>query len=311
MRKFTLGFYNLENLFDTRDDPRTMDDDFTADSPRRWNEKRFQKKVRKLGRVISHIGYSEILYPPVLVGIAEVENEEVVRALVESKYLRKKGYDLVHFDSPDERGIDTALIYRSKFFRVLEQQVHALNLTDSRGRPDHTRDVLHVYGELEGAAMHVLVNHWPSRRAGVSETEPRRLAAAEKNKEIVRQIRYNEPDARIVVMGDFNDDPASPSIRSLVDESLHNPMERLQQQGLGSLNHRGDWNLFDQILISPNLLPPPATELEFRQAGIHDPTDIREFRGRFKGNPFRTYAGKRYLGGFSDHFPVYSVFGLR
>ena len=311
MSQFCIAFYNLENLFDTVNDPLTLDDDFTESSDRRWNEKRLNKKLKKLGRVISSIGYQDIGHCPVILGIAEVENEEVIRRLTQSKFLRKKGYDLVHFDSPDERGIDTALIYRSRFFRVEEQQVHTLHLVNDRGQRDFTRDILHVQGILNGYRLHVLVNHWPSRRAGVELTEPRRIDAANRNLEVIESIRRDDPDARIIVMGDLNDDPHSPSVQTLTDNDLYNPMEELHRRGLGSLNYQDNWNLFDQILMSPNLQHPHPNPFRFREAHIHSPQDIREFRGRFKGNPFRTFAGRRYLGGFSDHFPVYTLFDLR
>lgn len=307
---YTLAFYNLENLFDTVDDPFTHDDDFTATSKKKWNKKRFNKKVKKLGRVISNIGYADILHPPVIVGVAEVENEAVIRALVESKFLKKKGYDFVHFDSPDERGIDTALIFRSKYFEILDQQVHGLQLTDDEGKPDYTRDVLHVHGILEKEPVHVLVNHWPSRRRGAKETEHKRLAASEKNKEVVRQIFEEDPNSRIILMGDFNDDPHSESIRRLIDPEFYNPMEQLLTRDTGSLSYKGAWNLFDQIIMSHNFLQQHNNSFRFQDAKIHNPADIQQFKGRFKGNPFRTFAGRRYLGGFSDHFPVYSIFSV-
>jgi predicted extracellular nuclease len=307
---FNIAFYNLENLFDTHNDSNTLDDDFTPNSIKRWNKKRFQKKVKKLGEVISNIGFNEIGYPPVIIGVAEVENRAVLEALVNSNYLIKKGYEIVHFDSPDERGIDTGLLYRKDFFTVEHKETFTLMLKNEFGVRDFTRDILYVKGSLEGEPLHVLVNHWPSRRAGAEETAYKRIAAAIKNKEIVDEIASKDPAAKILVMGDFNDDPHSESIKELTLSSLYNPMEVLLTNYSGSTNYRGAWNLFDQILLSHNFLQQYGNSFRFDAARIFNPKEITEFRGRSKGNPFRTFIGRKYLGGFSDHFPVYGTFSI-
>lgn len=309
--EYTVAFYNLENLFDTQDDPRTRDDDFTPEAPKKWTEKRYRKKLKKLGRVISNIGYEEVGFPPILVGVAEVENAQVLEDLCDSKFLDKKDYEYVHFDSPDERGIDTALLYREDYFEVLEAQVHPVYLTDDDGDRDFTRDILHVYGKLEDHTVHVLVNHWPSRRKGADETAHKRMTASERNQEVIAGIVADDPDARIIVMGDFNDDPHSKSVEALTDNGLYNPMDMLLTRYQGSLNHKGAWNLFDQIIISHNFLQQHSNNFRFQTAKIFNPLDLQEYKGRFKGNPFRTFVGKKYKGGFSDHFPVYSIFTVK
>lgn len=307
---YTVAFYNLENLFDTSNDPTTLDDDFTATSKKKWNEKRFRKKLKKLGQVISSIGYADISHPPVLVGVAEVENAYVLGELTQSKFLKNKGYDFVHFDSPDERGIDTALLYRSEFFTVIDAEVHTLQLDNEFGERDYTRDILHVHGKLQEEPIHILVNHWPSRRKGTEETSHKRVSAAQRNQEVVQQILENESDARILIMGDFNDDPHSESLKTLVTEAFYNPMELLLTKYEGSLNYRGAWNLFDQIIISHNFLQQHGNGFRFKIAKIFNPLELQEYKGRYKGNPFRTFVGRKYKGGFSDHFPVYSIFSL-
>jgi hypothetical protein len=243
--QYTIAFYNLENLFDTKDDRKTLDDDFTKNSHKGWGEKRFRKKIKKLGKVISNIGYNSTKHPPALIGVAEVENLFVLEELVASKFLKSKNYDIVHFDSPDERGIDTALLYRKDYFSIINSKVHTLYLENEYGQRDYTRDVLHVYGKLEGNPMHILINHWPSRRAGPEISNPKRLAAATKNREIISQIFTEDPSAKIMVMGDFNDDPASDSIAHLKGEDFYNPMEKLHTLYSGSTTHRGSWNLFN------------------------------------------------------------------
>lgn len=308
--QYAIGFYNLENLFDTVDDPRSLDDDFTETSDRNWNEKRFRKKVKKLGQVISNMGYEEIKFPPVLLGVAEVENSDVLDALVGSKFLHKKEYDYVHFDSPDERGIDTALLYRKEYFSVIKQEAHTVYLTDERGMRDYTRDILYVYGELEDQPLHILVNHWPSRRRGADETKHKRKEAADRNLEILGNIYSEDPNAKVVIMGDFNDDPNSESVKKLVTTEMYNPMEVLLTKYRGTLSYRDTWYLFDQIIISHNFLQGHNNPFRFKMAKIFDPAEIKEYKGKYKGLPFRTYSGKKHLGGYSDHFPVYTIFSI-
>lgn len=307
---YTIAFYNLENLFDTKDDPRTLDDDFTEDSEKNWNEKRFKKKVKKLGRIITQIGYEETTHPPVLLGVAEVENEYVVKKVAKSKFLKDKGYDYIHFDSPDERGIDTALLYRKEYFEVLSAEAFNLHIDTLEGVKDYTRDILHVAGKLQDEPIHLLINHWPSRRSGSEETTYKRIAAAKRNREIINQIRAKEPEVKILIMGDFNDDPSSESIKVLTDTDFYNPMEILHTKYSGSLNYKGGWNLFDQIIMSNNFLQEYGNAMRFETSKIFNPRELQEFKGRYKGNPYRTFVGKKYLGGISDHFPVYTVLSI-
>ncbi len=308
--QYSFAFYNVENLFDTKNDPKTLDDDFTATSDKEWTEKRFQKKLKKLGKAISHIGLEKIGFPPVVVGLAEVENKTVLEALLETKHLKLKGYGIVHHESPDERGIDNALIYRKKYFRVEHSFSHTVYVTNELGERDFTRDILQVSGWILNQKVHFLVNHWPSRRQGTEETSYKRVVAAERNLEIINAIREGEPDARIVVMGDFNDDPKSDSLLKLIAGGFYNPMESLLTHEEGSLSHQNTWHLFDQILVSHNFLQLHDNPFQFDTAVIYHPHELQEYSGKYKGTPFRTYVGKKYLGGYSDHFPVYSVFTL-
>ncbi|MEP0264829.1 endonuclease [Dokdonia sp.] len=308
-KKISVAFYNLENLFDTEDDPNTLDDDFTTEGYKNWNGKRYSNKLRKLGRVISQIGLKETEGAPALLGVAEVENKEVLLNLIEAKDIKDVGYDVVHYDSPDERGIDVGLLYRKEYFEVLESETVSVYLESEFGERDYTRDILHVTGNLQGIKTHVLVNHWPSRRSGVDESEPKRITAAQKNRSIVETIQEEDPEARIIIMGDFNDGPHNESVKNhLVQKDLYNPMVFLNTRYEGSLNHDFEWYLFDQIILSTNFMRLHENPLTYEMSNIYNEHYLTEFKGRFKGNPFRTYAGKRYLGGYSDHFPVYCVF---
>tara|TARA_R110000787_G_scaffold15134_6_gene46853 strand:+ start:10928 stop:11890 length:963 start_codon:yes stop_codon:yes gene_type:complete len=308
---YTIGFYNLENLFDTKDDKNVLDDDFTEDSARNWNTDRYNNKIRKLGKVIKKLGKENKSHPPVIVGVAEVENEGVLYDLTNSKHLKEHGYQFIHFDSPDERGIDTALLYRENYFTVLESEAIPLYINNTNGHRDYTRDILYVKGEIENNKVHLLVNHWPSRRSGFDETVYKRKAAAIKNREIIGNILLEDPDAKIIIMGDFNDNPTSESMVTLKDTDFYNPMELLLTNETGTLNYRGEWNLFDQIIISNNFLKPHNNPLQFVESNIFNPIELQEFAGKFKGNPFRTYIGDKFLGGLSDHFPVYEVFSVK
>ena len=179
-QRFTVAFYNIENLFDTHDDPRTLDDDFTPDGKKRWNEHRYRKKIYKLGRAIAAIGSIERLSPPMVIGLSEVENKKVLRDLVNSRGLAAYGYDFVHFESPDERGIDTALLYRKEFMEIVDSEQLVVMLNEEDGSRDYTRDILFVRARMQYHELNFYVNHWPSKRSGEDETEPKRIAAAQR-----------------------------------------------------------------------------------------------------------------------------------
>ena len=305
-RRFTIGFYNLENLFDTRNDPDTLDDDFTPKGALHWNEKRYRNKLYKLGRAIAHTGRKTSRRLPVIMGLAEVENRSVLQELIQTKHLSGKGYDIVHFESPDERGIDTALIYRRKYFEVVDSEAVPLIVDNTDGMRDYTRDILHVTGLLNNERIHVIVNHWPSRRQGEEDTAYKRVAAAAEVHRIMDGVREKETAARFVIMGDFNDNPFSKSIKEhLLSPDLFNPMELLLSDDKGSANYNFKWDLFDQILFSRDFMVAKPGKHSYVEADIVNDRFLTEWSGRFKGNPFRTYAGRRYLGGYSDHFPVY------
>ena len=303
---YTISFYNLENLFDTIDDPDRLDDEFLPDADRRWNRKRYRNKIYKLGTAISNIGFAISKKAPILVGIAEVENLTVIEDMINTRHLKNKDYGIVHYNSPDERGIDVALLYKKEFFEVLESRPILLQTPDESGVIDATRDILHVVGQLNGERIHVLVNHWPSRRDSAERTAYKRIAAAVKNREIIKEIRASEEEAKIIIMGDFNDDPYSESVKKyLVKDDFFNPMEILHTRYSGSLNYKRQWNLFDQIIFSNNFHQYKAGKHTFVSSRIFGEDFLKTYKGRFKGIPFRTYAGKKYLGGYSDHFPVY------
>jgi len=303
---YTVAFYNLENLFDTKNNPNTLDDDFTSDGRKKWSYKRYRRKIKKLGNVISQLGIEKSHFAPALVGVVEVENQMVLKDLVQTTHLRNHNYGIVHYDSPDERGIDVALLYKKELFELLHSETFPLYLENKYGERDYTRDVLMVQGNLNGELVYILVNHWPSRRSGSNETEEKRIKAAQLVSKIITKINTETYNAKIIIMGDFNDDPTSISIKKhLVNENLYNPMEHLIATGNGTLNHKKTWHLFDQIIFTKNFFPNEVNRHSFKYAEVFDKHFLKEWNGKYKGNPFRTYIGKWYQGGFSDHFPVY------
>jgi endonuclease/exonuclease/phosphatase family metal-dependent hydrolase len=303
---YTIAFYNLENLFDTKDDPNTLDDDFTPKGKKNWNTKRYKNKIRKLGNVIVQLGTARSFYSPAIVGVVEVENQHVLQDLVNSKNVKSHNYGIVHYDSPDERGIDVALLYKKELFELLHSETFPLYLESENGERDYTRDVLLVKGKLNSELIYVLVNHWPSRRSGEDLTEQKRIKAAELNSVIVKKITDENENAKIIFMGDFNDNPTNVSVKKhLVNDTFYNPMERLIHTGNGTLNHKKKWHLFDQIIFSKNFFNIEKHKHTFKYAEVFDKHFLKEWKGKYKGNPFRTYIGKWYQGGFSDHFPVY------
>lgn len=307
-QEYTIAFYNLENYFDTTNDNHVLDDDFTSRGFKKWDHKRFEWKTKKLAKAISAIGEEDQQLPPVLLGIAEVENAKVIEKLLAAKNLRDINYGYVHFDSPDERGIDTGLIYHRDYFEVLRGEVVPLLVANTDGHRDLTRDVLYVCGKLNGETLHIFVNHWPSRRDGEEATAYKRLAAAKAIIGKVNQLKEEEKAPHIIIMGDFNDDPDSASIKLIMETGLFiNPMKKLLSPHTGSANYRGEWSLFDQIILSHSFINVAPGTHSFQKAAIFSPKFLKEWKGRYQGNPYRTYAGKKYIGGYSDHFPVYAI----
>ncbi len=314
----TIAFYNVENLFDHFDDPITRDDDRTPEGRDRWTEEIFEMKLTNTAQVVADIGSDITGGPPAIIGLSEVENRYVIDRLVNSPALKKYNYGIAHFESPDERGIDVCLLYRKNKFTLLRAKKHFLSFYDSDGNRDFTRDQLVVSGLLDNEVIYLIVHHWPSRSGGQASSEPKRIAAGELNRKTVDSIRAINPKAKIINMGDFNDDPNNKSVqealgavgeREDVEEStpFFNPMMSFYKKGIGTSCYRDKWNVLDQIHVSPSLLKKTETEWYFWKAGIFNPPYLFNKKGRYKGYPFRSFAGGKFTGGYSDHFPVYAL----
>lgn len=312
-----MAFYNVENLFDTQRHNASGEPIPDYDKPG-WDKERYQVKIDNLSRVIRQLGSQYDKEGPDLLGLAEVENAGVIRDLIQNDRLRAAGYEFIHRDSPDRRGIDVALLYRTSAFIPHNVKTHRLLIYTPEGYRLETRDLLVVSGYLEEELIHILVNHWPSRRGGKSESSAHRISAARLNRKVMDSLIRVYSDPFIITMGDLNDDPTDTSVynvmrgREQADDSLghtlYNPMLGLYRKGYGSLAYRDRWHLFDQILMSGKTIYNEGKPFKFRQAGIFMPKWVRTQRGAYRGYPLRTYTGDRYTGGYSDHFPVYVVF---
>ena len=312
----TVAFYNLENLFDTIDTPDVNDWDFCPDCRLKWGLERYTSKLGNLAKVISEVGTELSPDGPALLGVCEVENRKVLEDLAAQPLLSAGNYKVVHHNSPDERGIDCGLLYQPKYFTVISSKNLPVKLIDKEtGDEDLTRDVLHVYGMFQGDPMHIFVNHWPSRRGGEKGSGWMRAAAADVCRAAIDSIQATNPDAKVIVMGDLNDDPTNKSVkkhlRSVPDASrmdsdeLYNTMFDHFKKGNGTLAYRDSWNLFDQILITQPLVSKKYGGWQLYKSMVFKRPWLFQTEGAFKGYPHRTFVGDIFLNGYSDHFPVY------
>jgi len=312
----TIAFYNVENLFDIYNDSLTYDDDRTPLGKDKWTLDRYQRKIKNISNVLSNIGTNTTKTSPDIIGLCEIENKQVLEDLIHHKNLIHKGYGIIHYDSPDERGIDVAMLYKKTAFLPISFKSHRLLLfKNEEDKRDYTRDQLVVGGLLDNEHFYFIVNHWPSRSGGETRSEPNRIAAAKLNKRIIDSIIKIESSAKIISMGDFNDDPTNKSFKTILktigkknqleENTLFNPMEKLYKKGIGSLAYRDKWNLFDQLFFTSNLINVTDNSYTFWKAAIYNPPYIITQKGRYQGYPLRTYGGGTYTNGYSDHFPAY------
>lgn len=316
-RIHTIAFYNVENLFDLGEDANTVFHNRTMRGEDFYTEEVYNLKQKNIAKVLSEIGSELTGTTPTIIGLAEIENYNVLNDLVNQEALKDSEYSIVHYNSPDLRGIDVGLLYKKSDFIPTHTQSHRLRSFDAKNssRRLHTRDQLVVSGLLDGEKVHFIVHHWPSRTGGEMISLPNRMKAGELNRHIIDSLFRLDTQAKIINMGDFNDDPNDLSIKKalltngekekLKDKEMFNPMEALFQKGIGSLAWRDSWNLFDQIMVSKALVDKDFSSLRFYQAGVFNKPYLTTPQGRFKGYPYRSYSIEGWTGGYSDHFPVY------
>ena len=313
----TVGFYNLENLFDTVNDVEKNDEASPMMEIQENREGVYKDKLEKLSDVISQLGSEKTNTSPAILGVAEVENKKVLEDLIQTNKLKDKNYGIIHFDSPDKRGIDVALLYQKKHFKPIHYEVFNPNIY-RENKKVYTRDILWVTGYLDDELIHVIVNHWPSRRGGEKKSRPLREKAAYKVTQIIKKIREKESNPKILILGDFNDDPINSSFKTVLKtkekkknvgkKDLYNPYENMFRRGFNTLMYRDNINLFDQILITYPLLDngeKDYSSFKMFKSAIFNKQFLTEKKGRFKGYPFRSFSNGTYTGGYSDHYPVY------
>lgn len=308
-----LGFYNLENLFDTKDDSLTRDDEFTPSGMKGWSDWRFNEKIANLGKTIIGLGGWDA---PAMLGFCEVENKFVLERLLDQTGLERVDYQIIHEDSPDRRGIDVCMIYRADQVQIIRHKYHRIHYPADPSL--RTRDILYVEAKLfEQDTIHVFFNHWPSRWGGQQASEPKRVFVASVIRQLSDSIFSLNPQANILITGDFNDEPGD---KSLVETlKAKKPEDKLRsgdfvnlmypafEKGIGTEKYQAHWGLLDQWIVSqPLFLRQEGLVIDGGQARIFNAPWLVEKDEKYLGTkPFRTYAGPNYLGGYSDHFPVY------
>ena len=309
-----IGFYNVENLYDTEKDPIADDSEFLPDGANQWTEERYHQKLKNLAYAISEIGKEK--GGVVVLGMSEIENQRVLNDLVAQESLKPLKYNVAHHDGPDYRGVDVAFIYQSERFEFIAQKPHTLTIPDNpRFR---TRDQLLLVGVLDKTdTLYLIVNHWPSKRGGEARSAPLRMAAANLTRSIVDSLLAINPNAKILIMGDLNDNPnaksiltglnAKEKIADVKPSDIYNPMIKMYKDGIGSYAYRDSWDLIDQIMVSYGLLHSKTNSYKYVSAAVFSPNFLLTKSGSFQGYPFRSYAGGNYAGGYSDHFPVYVI----
>lgn len=313
----TVAFYNLENLFDTINDPLKYDEASPIMELKTNRSEIYKKKIKNMARVISNIGTDMVNNSPAVIGVCEIENRKVLEDLVNDPLLLSKDYGIVHFEGPDRRSIDVALLYQKALFQLVESSSHELLIYDDLTRKRvFTRDQLLVSGKLDGDLIYIIVNHWPSRSGGEARSRSKRVGAAKLNKRIIDSLQSINPYAKILTMGDLNDDPTNESVKKVLKakkdkkkvplKGIYNPFEKMfAEKGYGTTAYRDAWSLFDQIMVTKPLIETDYTSYRFWKAGIYNKSYLSNKRGRWEGYPFRSFANGGFTNGFSDHFPVY------
>lgn len=322
-KPFKVVFYNIENFFDTINDPEVLDDEFTPQGPKKWNTAKYYQKLGNMERVFFDIASIDKEYPAVI-GVAEVENRSVLEDIVATRKLAPANYRIVHFDSPEVRGVDVAFFYRPDLFKIEGQYPVKTVIPSLPGFK--TRDILTLWGTIENEPFFFMVAHWPSRLGGKEASESKRIAVGQQMRSIADSVLAAKPATKVVIMGDFNDDPSDKSIsqglgakskmKDLRVGDLYTPYADLHKAGFGTLAYGDAWNIFDNIVVSENLAKGTTGVLKLQQArgskfygSIFKQHYMVQKEGQFKGYPLRTYVGNNFQGGYSDHFPVYIYIG--
>ena len=312
-------FYNLENLFDTINDPDKNDEEFLPDGIRKWSTYKYNAKLANIERVLWDIAVQNKDFPAII-GVSEIENRTVLEDLIAQEKLSKGNYRIVHYDSPDRRGVDCAFFYRPDVFKIEGSKAEPYN--HPTRKDFYTRDLVTMWGTIEGEPFFFIVSHWPSRLGGKEQSSYLREHAALRCKQISDSVRRIKPDTKVVIMGDFNDDATDKSVVEVLGAKgklkqvgageFFNPFNEMLKAGYGTLAYQDSWNLFDNIVVSDNLATGSTGELKIQKAdgakfygNIFSRPYMLQQEGQYKGYPLRTFVGTNFQNGFSDHLPVY------
>lgn len=306
-----VAFYNLENLFDTIDNEGVNDAEYLPSGAYKWNTMKYNSKLQRMSYAISQIALDQSPMGAVILGVCEVENRLVLDDLVKQPEIKDRSYQIVHYDGPDRRGVDVALLYNPRHFTVTNSKSYRLVTEDPNFR---TRDQLMVSGYLQNEKIHIIVNHWPSRYGGEMRSRPKRVEAAGLTRSIVDSLYTTDPQARIIVMGDLNDDPTNEScavvlnakrdVKDVNPGDLYNVFWKTLDKGVGSLAYNDQWNLFDQIILSHQLAKGKKGDLRLWRSEVFHCNFLIQQEGRDKGTPLRTHSRGVWLNGYSDHLPT-------
>lgn len=310
-RGVRIMFYNVENLFDVFDDSLTLDDEFLPSSDKHWTKKRYEDKIRNIYKVIAAVGGYE---PPEIVALCEVENKTVLYDLIRNTPLSKYPYKIIHKESPDRRGIDVAILYRTDKLDLLAREF--IRIRDPGNSGFRTRDIVYVKVVSDKSdTLHVFANHWPSRRGGIHRSESKRVLAATVLRDKIDSLVEEHENPAIVITGDFNDDPDNKSILEILIRTgsvirmplINLSMELKEECKCGTLKYKGNWNMFDQFIVSEVLLSDRhGLQTSINNLHIYNVDFLLEDDEKYFGQmPYRTYNGYRYIDGYSDHLPVY------
>ena len=320
-KPYMVAFWNFENLFDIYNDPETHDDEFTPEGIKKWNETKYQKKLSNMERVIFDMAAINKEYP-IVIGVSEIENRSVLEDFVAQPKLKGAKYRICHFDSPDARGVDVAFLYRADVFKLEGSDNIKLNVPELPNF--RTRDLVVMWGTIEGEPFYFLVSHWPSRLGGKEASQFKRDACAKQIREIKDSLLKENPATKVIVMGDFNDDATDASlvkvmgakgkIKELQTGDFFNPYYQMLKAGLGTLAYQDSWNLFDNICVTENLVNGTYGKLRLIKGkkfygNIFTRPYMLQQEGQYKGYPLRTFVTNNFQNGFSDHFPVYIYIG--
>lgn len=305
---YPIAFYNVENLYHPQNTDKLTDKEYSPKGVKAWTMEKYNKKLSNLTYVIKNIAKEH--NGVAILGLAEIGNKKVIEDLINTKDLKDQQYKIIHYDSPDRRGIDVGLVYNPKQYKATASILYPYILPNNPYFK--TRDQLLVRGTLNGETLYIIINHWPSRY-GEKSGELREHAASI-TKHITDSLRKVDPKGKIIIMGDMNDNPTDKSVRLILqakktatqtgENELFNTTWPLFDKGIGTSMYRGKWNLFDQIIISGNLLKENKSELKFWKTEVFNKDYLIQQKGKFKGYPLRTFSGNTFLNGYSDHLPI-------